>query len=500
MTGFRWTDARVRRALGLPAEDGEAALPYAGVSTDSRLIRPGELYVALVGERFDGHDFVAAALAAGARGVVVSVVRAEDVRRAVGSSAMELYPVEDTLEALGRLAAYRRRALPARVVGITGSSGKTGTKDLTAAALGGALRVHATRGNLNNQVGLPLTLLAAPPDADVVVAEMGTNRPGEIAALTRIARPEVGVVTTVGESHLEGLGSVEGVLREKLALLEGLSGERWGVVGDTPPELPEAARRILSDVAVAGWTERADPDLRPVEPVRDRCSAYGFSWRGQRVALAVPGRHAVTDALLALAVSERLGVDADVAARGLASARPGWMRGEVRRLGGLTLLLDCYNANPQSVRASMDLLVEWSAPRRVAVLGSMLELGEEGPELHHRVLSEALEREVDVVMATGAFAAAARHVERSGSGPELLAVDDPRAGYALLRRRLRGDEAVLLKGSRGVALEALLPLFEADFGGGDADARATVEGEEALPDSSRTEGEREHPGGPGREG
>jgi UDP-N-acetylmuramoyl-tripeptide--D-alanyl-D-alanine ligase len=462
---FAWTDLEVRRALGLPLGTANDQPTYSGISTDSRTVQPGGLYVALLGERFDGHDFVEAAFAAGAGGAVVSASAAEaGVGHRKGPAPGPLYAVPDTLVALGHLATHRRTALPARVVGITGSSGKTGTKDLAAAALSSTLRVYASRGNLNNRVGVPLTLLSAPEDAQVVVAEMGTNEPGEIATLAGIALPEIGVVTTVGEGHLEGLGTVEGVLREKLSLLEGLKGERHGVVGDTPPELPEAARHILPKVRVAGWSERAEPALRPVDPVRGEGGGYSFTWKGERVTLTLPGKHAVTNALLALAVAERLGVEPAAAARGIATARPGWMRGEVRRVGGLTLLLDCYNANPQSVLASLAVLEEWGAKRRVALLGSMLELGAQSETLHREVLADALGRRIDLLVASGKFAlAAAGSPARTGT-PTLLAAEQPADAYALLRENLAGDEVVLLKGSRGVALERLIPSFEADFG------------------------------------
>ena len=438
------------------------------MSTDTRTVQPGDLYVALVGSRFDGHDFVAAALGAGALGAVVASTAAavRPWNDNGGSIAGTFYVVDDTLVALGRLATHRRSSLPARVVGITGSSGKTGTKDMTAAALSSTLRVHASKGNLNNRVGVPLTLLAAPEDTQVVVAEMGTNEPGEIATLAAIARPEVGVVTTVGESHLEGLGSIEGVLVEKLSLLGGLVGERHGVVGDTPPQLPEAARGILPKVRVAGWSERADQSLRPVDPVRSDSGAYSFDWKGERVSLTLPGRHAVTNALLALAVTEHLGLAPADAARGISSTRTGWMRGEVRRLGGLTLLLDCYNANPQSTLASIGVLEEWKAPKRVAVLGSMLELGPQSAALHRRVLADVLHSGIELVVASGFFAQAAATAERNAGAPELLAAEHPADAYALLKKRLSGNEVVLLKGSRGVALEKLIPMFEVDFGGG----------------------------------
>jgi UDP-N-acetylmuramoyl-tripeptide--D-alanyl-D-alanine ligase len=454
---FTWNDVRVREALGLRTQAGRADLEYTGVSTDSRSIGEGELYVALVGDRFDGHDFVADAVAGGAPGAVVA-------KPVAGADAAVLYPVDDTLAALGQLAGYRRRLLPARVVGITGSTAKTTTKELLAGALGEALRVHATHGNYNNRIGLPLTLLSAPADAQVVVAELGTSLPGEIAALTGIADPEVAVITTVGEAHLEALGSVQGVLEEKLDILGRLPDEGRAVVGDEPPFLAEAARERVPGVRVAGWSERADPDLRPGDVEVDHWGYHSFAWRGARVTLQLPGRHMVTNALLALAVTEILGVAPEAAARGIGTVRPAGMRSEVRQVGGLTVVLDCYNANPPSVRAALEVLGSHGGEaRRVAVLGSMLELGDESRGLHREVLRDALDRELEVVVATGIFAAVAHEVAEGVEEDRLVAVEDPRAAYALLRTRLEGHEIVLLKGSRSVALERLMGLLQEDF-------------------------------------
>jgi UDP-N-acetylmuramoyl-tripeptide--D-alanyl-D-alanine ligase len=348
-------------------------------------------------------------------------------------------------------------------VGITGSAGKTTTKELTRAALAGARRVHATRGNLNNRVGMPLTLLAAPDEVEVVVLELGTNEPGEIATLAAVARPDIGVVTTVGEAHLEKLGSVQGVLREKLDLLRGLAAGGRCVVGDEPEELVREARRVCPGVRVAGWGERADEDLRPEDVEVDHWGAHRFVWRGRTAALSLNGRHAVTDALLALAVSELLGVSPADAVAGLATVAPGAMRGEVRRVGDLTVVVDCYNANPPSVRAAMELLERHTASRRVAVLGTMLELGDASARLHRDVLADALDRSVDLLVATGAFAEAA--AELGVEAPErILAAPSWQEAYPALKERLGGREVVLLKASRGVALEGILPLLEADFG------------------------------------
>ena len=458
MTTFTWTDARVRQALGLRIDLAQDDLTYTGISTDSRQVQEGQLYVALVGERFDGHDFVTDAVSRGALGAVVS----RPPSSGSGPDA-HVYPVDDTLVALGALAAHRRQSLRAPVVAITGSSGKTSTKDLMAAAVGAALRVHATRGNMNNRVGMPLTLLSAPDDADAVVLEMGTNEPGEIRILAQVARPDIGVVTTVGESHLERLGSLEGVLDEKLDLLRNLAANGHCIVGDEPAALPERARSICGSLRVAGWSERADEGLRPRDAEVDVFGRHELVWRGERVAVPMIGRHAVSNAMLALAVAELLGVPAADAARGIATAQSNPLRGEVRRIGGLTVIVDCYNANPQSVRAALDVLEgQGAAARRVAVLGTMLELGAASEQLHRDVLASALEREIDLVVATGGFAAAAGALEAAG-GERLVTAPDWTAAYPLLRERLAGDEIVLLKASRGVKLEGILPLLEADF-------------------------------------
>lgn len=455
MSRFAWTDAAVRGALGLPAVQGDG-VAFAGVSTDSRSVAQGDLYVALVGERFDGHHFVAEALARGASGAVVS--RAVDVE-----ASERLYSVDDTLLALGALAAYRRRSFDAPVVAITGSSGKTSTKDLARAAIDGVRRVHATSGNFNNRIGVPLTLLATPPEVDVVILELGSNEPGEIATLAAIAEPDIGVVTTIGESHLEKLGSLEGVLAEKLDLLRAVAGAGACLVGDEPAVLVDGARAVCPSVRVAGWGERADPTLRPDRVEENEFGAHRFHWRGHDIALTLPGRHAVANAMIALAIAEMVGVSAKDAAKGIERAQPGSMRGEVRRIGGLTVVVDCYNANPQSVRAALDLLHGQStAARTVAVLGTMLELGGAADRLHEDVFAHALGLDIELIVATGRFAHTA--AATAAGEDRVLRADDWQSAYPVLRERLEGDEIVLLKASRGVALEGVLPLLEQDFG------------------------------------
>lgn len=470
-TEFEWTDRKVSEALGLARRPGVEAHPFRRISTDSRTVADGDLFVALRGEHFDGHDFVPEAVGKGARGVVVS----EDPDVPAADDAVEFYRVVDTLVGLGSLARSRRRALPAQVVAVTGSSGKTTVKELLLGALHSSYRVHATRGNRNNRVGVPLTILDAPADAEFLILEMGTSEPGEIARLTAIAEPEHAIVTTVSEAHLTGLGTLTGVLDEKLDLLRGMADCGVVVVGDEPRELSDAARAIRPDLHVAGLSACADPAFRGRAhgPVRD--GRYGIDLWGRDLRPKLPGLHGARNVLLALAVARLLGAEEGAAIEGASEVTPAPFRGELRIIGGLTMILDCYNANPQSLGAALELLAERADPsRKVALLGSMLELGERSDHLHRSVLEKARALPLDLLVATGEFAAA---VAGSGggphsgwaSGPQLLVSQTVEGGYEALRSRLDGTETVLLKGSRSVRLERLVPRFEKDFGAGEPD-------------------------------
>lgn len=460
---FRWSDAEVRRALGdrgkallggqpLPASPaGDASPRYRRVLTDSRALGPGDLFVALAGPRFDGHDFAGAAVSAGCGAIVAS--RALDV-------PVPVYLVPDTLTALGDLALHRRRHAAISVAGITGSSGKTTVKDFLLGALASVPGVHGTEANHNNRIGVPLTLLSMPKETSVLVLEMGTNEPGEIAELARIAQPDNGVVTTVSEAHIEKLGDLEGVMSEKLALIESL-GTGAAVVGDEPPELAERAREMHANTLVAGWSDRADPELRPRSARRRDDATWSFQWRGHPVSLRAPGAHNVYNALLALAVSRLLGVPEADAAKGISAAAPAAMRNEVRRMGSLTVLVDCYNANAAGVAAALATLEDMEpAGRRVAVLGTMLELGERSCAIHRAVLESALAGGIDRFVLSGAFACAGRHF--ADDRVELVEEADELAGR--LPDLLAPGDAVLLKASRGVRMERAIPALESSFG------------------------------------
>ncbi len=446
MTAFGWTARHVTAALGLAPADWEHA--YAGISTDTRAIAPGDLFVALKGPRFDAHDFLGDARAAGVGGVVVR-------RGTPRWPGFDWFEVDDTLVALGRLARYRRDAFGGPVVAITGTAGKTSTKELTAAALGAALAVHKSDRNLNNLVGVPLSVLAAPVEAGAAVIECGTSVPGEIAREREIVRPDVAVVTTVGAGHLEGFGSVAGVLAEKAELL---AGAPTAVVGTTPPDLAGAARARAARVVTAGLEGPADWTADAVTLLPD--GRPRFRVRGVAVELALRGRHMVGNALIALAVADALGVPLDAAARAVATARLPAGRSEVFDVDGVTVINDSYNANPSSFAAALDLLAALSRDRRaVVVAGTMRELGAASGELHREVAAHILAARPAVIAAVGEFVPAFGEVIPPRERPALLTGEGPLDVAADLKARLRAGDVVLLKASRGVELERIIPVL-----------------------------------------
>lgn len=455
-TGFE--SHEIRRALGLPP--AATSRRFTSVAIDSREVERGALFVALKGERVHGADFLPQAAQRGAVGAIVPADRAFEL------GDLELFAVPDTLRALGDLARFARRRSSARVVAVTGSSGKTTVKEMIALVLGEAGETWATPGNLNSLTGLPLSILRATPGADYWVLEMGSNAPGEIARLAAIAEPDDAVVTTVGPAHLEGFGDLEGVLREKLSLVRGaqLAGEV--VVGDEPPMLPAAARRIRDDVIVAGLGSEAD--YRP-----DRYESGAESARFDRgevtFALQVGGEHHVRDAVIAAGLAEALGVPTEHAARGLSRYRPVGMRGAVVQAGKLTIVADCYNANPESFEAAIRFC-ESSFPGRprAAVVGSMLELGRDAEAAHRRVAERLLEAGFTRLFPLGAFRAAvdATQSEAGGTGEAVVSTaEDVGTVVDELVDGARPGEVVLVKASRGERLERVVEALVARFDG-----------------------------------
>jgi UDP-N-acetylmuramoyl-tripeptide--D-alanyl-D-alanine ligase len=339
-------------------------------------------------------------------------------------------------------------------VAVTGSSGKTSTKELIRAVLATTYRVHATGGNLNNLVGVPLTLLSAPDDAEALVVEAGASVPGEVPRLRAVIEPTIAVITNVGYAHVEGFGSLAGVMQEKVALAEGV---RVAVVGTDPPELAVEARRRAARTVVAGTGPGAE--LRPEAAVLDDGGHPQITWRGNTVTLPVVGFHQIENALLALAVGREVGADPARAVAALADARIPGGRSALLELGGLTVIDDTYNANPGSLHWAVQF-ANWLAQRRqrplAVVVGSMLELGAESARLHAAAAAEIAALQPALVAAVGAFVPAFEP-HRAALGPRLVTAADADTLGPRLKAALTGNEIVLLKASRGVALERVLP-------------------------------------------
>ena len=438
-----WTLDRIADALGAgPRGD----VPLARIATDTRSVGAGDAFVALKGESFDAHDFLADAVQKGATALIVSdASRAERL-------GVPVYVVRDTTSALGALGRHRRRAWGKPVIGVVGTNGKTSTKELIRAALGGALRVHATVGNYNNLVGVPLTLFALPDDADIAVIEMGTNQPGEVAALRAIVEPDIVVVTSIAEEHLEGLGDLAGVLREEVSACDGVA---LAIVPASQPEILEAARPLARRAMSAGLDAG---DLRP--------DAWGVEPDGQgwmrldevRVRIPLRGVHNLRNAMLALAVARERGVSMQDAARSLAIMPAPPMRVHFEACGAATVINDAYNSNPGSARVALELLEHAGAGRqRVAVLGTMLELGVQADRLHDEVARAALASPIELVVGVGAFADALARV--APGDPRVASGAEPDSAWRVVRSRLAPDAVILLKGSRGVRLERLIPVI-----------------------------------------
>jgi UDP-N-acetylmuramoyl-tripeptide--D-alanyl-D-alanine ligase len=446
-----WTLDRVAAAFGdaFPAERARTQwprgpAPLRGVSTDTRHIAEGDLFVALAGERFDAHDFLPDAAAKGASGLVVA-----KPERTTGLG-VPVFAVPDTTVALGALARYRRRAWGKPLVAITGTNGKTSTKDLTRAALGSVLDVHATTGNLNNRIGLPLTLLALRDDADIAVCEMGMSIPGEVATLRAIAEPDIAVVTSVAEGHLEGLGSVDGVMREKVSIFDGVG---VGVVPSAQPEIAAAAKGRPRRLVVAGLESG---DLHADEWTVEEDGLGRLLVKGVTVRPPLRGFHNLRNTMLALAVAQECGVALDAAAEGIAAMPVPSMRLAWEQLGTATLINDAYNANPGSMRAAIELLDSVGRGRqRVAVLGGMRELGAHAERLHAEIADRALRSSIDVVAGVGEMGDALRRA--GGDDARVVAAPDIDELWQTLSPRLARDAVILLKASRGVRLERLVP-------------------------------------------
>lgn len=448
------TVAEISRAVDGVLYQGDPATRVQAVSTDTRRLTGGELFFALRGERYDGHAFVSDAVAGKATGVVV-----EHMVPGINQN-IPVIQVADTLNALQRLARYNRDLYRVPVIGITGSSGKTSTKDLVAAALSGQYRTLKTVGNMNNEIGLPLTLLEIDDRYQAVVVEMGMRGPGEIASLCRLARPTGAVITNIGEAHLERLGSVDNIARAKGEILEGIPVDGFALLHRDSPYITREARRCRGRVFFFGTG--SDADIR----AWDICPEGGGNRFRVRVPggeegeiyLPVPGRHNVLNALAAVGVAWALGVSLDKIAKGLASATLTPMRMEIIEVGSLTIINDAYNANPASTTAALQVLAEMAGERRrIAVLGDMLELGEAAVPAHRRVGTEAA-GSVDYLITVGNLARSIANGAIAAGLPsgQVFSTASNEETIAVLKDLLAPDDVVLIKGSRGMRMEEIV--------------------------------------------
>jgi UDP-N-acetylmuramoyl-tripeptide--D-alanyl-D-alanine ligase len=426
-----------------------------GYAFDTRHLEPGDLFFALKGERRDGHEFVKDA---SARGAVAAVV----ATRVTGvPDGFVQIVVPSPLEALQALAAYVRSGLEIPVVAISGSNGKTTTKDMLSAILARRMRVHKSPGNFNNQIGAPLSVLGLQEDHEVLVIELGSNHRGEIKGLCEITRPGIGLITNVGKAHIGCFGSVAEIAREKTDIVRCLEPGGKGVVNADDIEVLSALEGVKVDLVRFGIRETVEFQATDIEPI----AGGGISFRvgAVPVSLKGPGIHNVYNAIAAIAASSQFDVSPAEAAEALASLEP--VRMKISTHAGLTVIDDSYNANPDSVRAALGVVARYRDSRKVFVLGEMLELGEEAEVLHRQVGSEAASSGIDILIGVGDGAQAAVAEARASGMQEDSAVffEDKLQAREYLRKVLRSGDVVLVKGSRMVGLEEISDFLRHQF-------------------------------------
>jgi UDP-N-acetylmuramoyl-tripeptide--D-alanyl-D-alanine ligase len=434
-------------AMGVSLDPQRVGRRITGWSVDSRSTKPGDLFFALRGPNYDGHAYVSQVLAAGAVGAVVE--------RGAGLSLPDLLQVPDSLAALQSLASWARHRWGGTIVGVTGSAGKTTTKDAIAHLLASRMPVGKTTGNFNNHVGVPLSILRLPDNSRVAVLEIGMNHAGEIRELAAMARPEIGVVTNVGHAHVEFFDSIDGVALAKRELIEALPPDGVAVLNADDARVAGFGAIHSGRTVTFGLREPADVRA---EDLRSGGEGTRFRVAGVDFETSLAGHHAVMNLLAAIAVARIFGIAPESQRDAVRTFTVGKMRGERLEHNGVTIWNDCYNSNPDAARAMLDVLAGTPARRRVAVLGEMLELGHSAEALHRDIGRYVAERGIDVLVAVrGAASALVDGARRAGmSGGAAHFFEDPGEAGDFLRQEVRPGDAVLFKGSRGVAVERAL--------------------------------------------
>jgi len=430
---------------------GDLAVQIMGINTDSRTVVAGQCFVAIAGKNFDGHEYIPGALAAGAACAISA--------RPIQPDRGIVLQVVDPIAALGDLARWYRLSLPAKVVSITGSAGKTSTREIVAHILGTQMAVHCAQKSFNNNIGLPLTLLGAEDHHKVIITELGTNAPGEISHLTNIALPNIALITNIHPAHLEGFGSVDGIVKEKCSIVEGLrpSGVFW-INGDFA-NLHSYCDRKGHSYRSFGFSEGCE--IRGIDPQADETGG-SVTLDGVRIRVPLVGRANLANCVAAWAICREMGLTIRKFADAVAGIKPVAMRLQVQTVGPIRIINDCYNANPGSMANALDYLRTFTKGRRVFVCGSMAELGPGSPAFHSQLGRLAAAAGVEVLLASGPFAAEVVDAA-AGKIATAQAFATTQELVDSLPRFVRPDDIVLVKGSRSAKLESAVDALKAIF-------------------------------------
>lgn len=450
----------ILKATGGRLLQGEEKTSFRGISTDSRTVAEGELFIALKGEHFDGHHFAIEALKKKAGGVIIEENKIRDIRWN-GYRPSAVIAVKDALHALGDIARERRRKFGTPVVALTGSNGKTTTKDMISACLETTFPVLKTKGNLNNLIGLPLTLLNLTEQERIAVLEMGMNVPGEIRRLTEIAEPDVGLITNIERVHLEGMGSLERVREEKGELFRKMRQDGTILVNQDDPRVIDLASEFRGQKITFGIDHPAEVMAKEIRLQGVGATSFTLMMEGVTLEITLPflGSHFVPNALSAIAAASLFGIELDKVKEALEHLSPSPMRMEVLRpKEGVTLINDAYNANPRSMELALEILSEMKGKgRAIAVLGDMLELGEYSVEAHQHIGQKVKELSIDFLLALGEEApvlveSAMRHGLNS---EKAKIVESHTEAISILRKMVRDGDWILVKGSRKMGMEKI---------------------------------------------
>ena len=431
---------------------------FCDVVTDTRLVKKGVLFVALIGEKFDGHDFIQTAIEKGAAGVVVSRNYSETELRDLPITVIQ---AEDTLKAYQLLAKVYRRRFSIPVIAITGSNGKTTTKDFTAAVLSANFNVLKTEANFNNEIGLPKTLLQLQANHQVAVVEMGMRGFGQIAELAEIAQPTIGIVTNVGETHMEILGSLANIAKAKAELVEHLDENSVAILNADNSFVAAMQSKVKGKCITFGIDKPSDLKAGHIKTVHKNCTEFDCTFKGQSYSFVLPivGRHNVYNVLAALAVGFTLGLSAVEMQKGLTGFAATKMRFEIQQVGLYQVINDAYNASPMSMKAALETLAEVAARRKIAVLGDMLELGSVSVAAHKNIGKLVADQKIDALITFGDMAAhIAQEARTAGVQLVYICKSHAEAGIAL-KEILQPEDTILFKGSRGMQMEKIIDLI-----------------------------------------